>query len=169
MGSLPSVRCRLLAFAVLAQACHPSETPGVPLYPNGATTRLPRAQIAQVYGPIEKVDGQDVQGQGGVFDLLAGCHIVELERRMVADGYALSGGTYWTGSFPMTVYALRMKAGARYVIRRELSADGLGRTGRVILSAREEEPSGAAADLSPATSLEEVEACKQWAAASPAP
>jgi hypothetical protein len=149
-----------LAVATLALGCRPGEVAGVPLYPNGATTQLPRNEIAQVTGPISKIDGRDVLDQGGVFDLLPGCHIVELDRRLTADPYSLSGGMYWSGQLPTAIYALRMKAGARYVIRRDLYADGT--TGRVSLSAREEEMSGAVTDLSPATSVEDIQACKEW-------
>jgi hypothetical protein len=149
-----------LGLATLTLACHPAvDTPGVPLYPNGATTPLPRNQIAQVAGPIAQIDGKDVVGQGGLFDLLPGCHIVELERRLRGEGYALSSGAYWSGQFPITIYALHMKAGARYVIRREIDSDG--QSGRVILSAREEEASGATADLSPAKSAGDIKACRQ--------
>ena len=56
---------------------------------------------------------------------------------------------------------MRMKAGARYVIRRDL-AEGLGDTVRVVLSAREEEASGTTTDLDPASSAEDLKACKDW-------
>jgi hypothetical protein len=161
--SLPYERWAFLTLAAvtLVLGCHPGvEAPGVPLYPNGSeTTRLPRSEIAMVAGPIAKIDGQDVGDQGGRFELLPGCHVVELDRRMVPDGNNLSGGMYWTGQFPSTTYAIRMKAGARYDIRRDIFADG--QTGRIVLSARSEEASGAMADLVPATSEEEIAACRQ--------
>jgi len=149
-----------LAIVTLTLACHPGETPGVPLYPNGQATRLPRSQIAQVAGPIAKIDGKDVVDQGGLFDLLPGCHVVELDRRIQADSYALSNAAYWTGQLSATIYALRMKAGARYVIRREIFSEG--QMGRVVLSAHEEEASGAATDLFPVSSAEDIKACKDW-------
>jgi len=142
--------------AALAAGCHPVEAPGVPLYPNGATIRLPRDQIAQLYGPIEKVDGQKVAGEGNVFDLLPGCHIVELERRLVVEGYAPTM-VYWTGQVAATYYALRMKPGARYIIRRVTTIDA-----HLSLTAREEEASGAAADLHPIQSPDDVKDCRAW-------
>lgn len=149
-----------LAVVTLTLACHPGvDAPGVPLYPNAETTRLPRSQIALVAGPIAKIDGGEVVDQGGRFELLPGCHVVELDHRMVPDGNNLSGGMYWTGSFPSTTYAIRMKAGARYEFRRDIFADG--QTGRLVLSAREEEASGAMTDLDPAKSAEEIKACRQ--------
>lgn len=146
----------------LTLACRPAvDAPGVPLYPNSQTTRLPRSQIAQVTGPIAKIDGQEVVSQGGWFELLPGCHLVELDRQVAENAYALSSAVYLTGQFASTTYAMRMKAGARYVIRRNLS-EGLGNTVRVTLAAHEEEASGATTDLAPATSAEDVKACKQW-------
>ena len=53
-----------------------------------------------------------------------------------------------------------MKAGARYVIQRQIYSDGSA--GRVVLSARAEEASGAMADLTPAKSADDVKACKAW-------
>lgn len=157
------LRCTFLALAVatLALGCHPGvDAPAVPLYPNAATDRLPRERVAVVAGPIAKVDGKDVVDQGGRFELLPGCHVLELDRRMVADGNTLSGGMYWTGSFPSTTYAIRMKAGNRYEIRRDIFSDGSG--GRLVLSASEEAPGGTVTDLAPATSAQEVTACKEW-------
>jgi hypothetical protein len=160
-------RRALLAFtaATFSLAClHEVPETGLPLYlngqsaPNGASARLPREQIAQVTGPIEKIDDRDLTGQSGWFDLLPGCHVVELDRRIVADGYALSGARYWTGQFSRTTYSLQMKAGARYVIQRQIYSDG--NSTRVILSAREEEAGGAITDLSPAKSGEEIAACR---------
>jgi hypothetical protein len=146
-------------FATLTLACHPADMPGVPLYPNGETTRLPRFRLAQVAGPISKIDSNEVQGQGGLFDLLPGCHIVELERRLGGENFALSSGSYWSGQFPVTIYAIRMKPGAYYDIRRELESDG--QSGRIRLSAREQTARGAVTDLFPVKSAQEIQACQQ--------
>jgi hypothetical protein len=151
-----------LAGAVaLAAACRPGAGPAaVPLYPNAAATRLPSAQVALVSGPIAKIDDKDLENQAGGFELLPGCHLVELQRQLVDDSYALTGGTYWSGQFPKTVYAIRMKAGARYVIRRDIVSDG--QVGRVVLSAQEQAPNGMTVDLAPVQSVEEVKACQEW-------
>jgi hypothetical protein len=155
-----------LALAASGLACATGaggDVAGVPLYPNAQAGRLPREQVAQVAGPLAKIDDRDVVDQGGVFDLLPGCHIVELDRRVVMDPYALSGGVYLSGEYPVTIFALRMKPGARYVIRRDMFADSSGH-GRITLFAREEEPTGATTELSPAQSADDVKACKQWEA-----
>jgi hypothetical protein len=157
------LRCFLVP-ATLALGCLASEPPAVPLYPNGETTRLPPNQVADVIGPIGKIDGREVGGMGGRFDLLPGCHLVELDRQSDNSNYSLTGGIYLTGSFPATIYALRMQAGARYFIQRQTITEGVGSTVRVALSAREEMPGGATTDLAPATSGNDLQACKAWEA-----
>jgi hypothetical protein len=134
---------------------------GVPLYAGAEVTRPPRSDVAEVIGPIAKVDGRDVADRGGWFELRPGCHVVELDRRPPND-VGLSSAVYFTGQFPLTTYVLRMKPGARYVIRRQLTSDGS--TGTLSLWAGEEEASGATHDLSPMQSVDEIQACKQWAA-----
>jgi hypothetical protein len=157
-----SISAALVALATLGTGCvGPGEPPAVPLYPNSQMTRLPPGQVAIVDGPISLVDARDVGGQGGRFELLPGCHIVELERQITGSLYGATNGMYFSGQFPRTVYALRMLPGGRYLIRRDIESS-MGATGHIVLSAREELPTGAASDLFPAKSLDEVRACKAW-------
>jgi hypothetical protein len=162
------VRAALLSsVAAVGLGCHPGVAPpNVPLYPNAASTRLPRSEVAELFGPIAKIDEQEVDGRGGGFELLPGCHVVELDRQMQSDAFSLSSGAYWSGQFPQTIYAMRMKAGARYVIRRDIISEG--QTGRVVLSAREEAGNGATADLAPVQSTADVDACKAGGGERPA-
>jgi hypothetical protein len=160
----PTLTSSLLLSTALGFGCLASEPPAVPLYPNGETTRLLPKQVADLVGPIGKIDGREVTGLGGRFDLLPGCHVIELDRQSDNSSYALSGAVYITGSFPATTYALRMQAGARYFIKRDTILEPGGATVRVALSAREEAPGGAVTDLSPATSLDDVKACQAWGA-----
>jgi hypothetical protein len=147
----------------LTFACHPgADTPGVPLYPNAATMRLPRDQVAQVAGPIAKIDGQEVGDMGGLFDLLPGCHVVELDRQMPASSYSVSNAVYFTGQLRVVTYALRMKPGARYIIRRDMYTGSSSMSGRIVLTAREELATGAGSDLDPAKSGDDIAACKDW-------
>jgi hypothetical protein len=154
----------LLLPATLALGCLASEPPAVPLYPNSESTRLPPNQVADLLGPIGKIDGREVGGMGGRFDLLPGCHVVELDRHSDNSNYSLTGAAYLTGGFPATTYALRTQAGARYISQRQTVTEGVGATMRVVLSAREEAPGGAVTDLSPAKSIDDLKACKAWEA-----
>lgn len=158
-----AVRASLaLAVAALAAGCPPpGNARGVPLYPSAATGRPPPQAVAQLTGPIAKIDEQEVGDQGGQFELLPGCHIVELDRRAPADSYALSNATYATGQLPLTIFAIRMKPGAHYVIQRQLAETGSSDSLRVVLSAREEAADGAVHDLAPASSGQDIQACKQ--------
>jgi hypothetical protein len=157
----------LLPLTALALGCLASEAPAVPLYPNAAAAPLPPGRVADVMGPIGKIDGRDVSGLGGRFDLLPGCHVVELERQSDNNNYSLTGGIYLTGSYPAVTYFLRMRAGGRYIIRRDAVTEGIGQTVRTVLAAREEMPDGAVTDLAPAQSAAELSACKAWEATLP--
>jgi hypothetical protein len=92
--------------------------------------------------------------------LLPGCHVVDLERRVTAPPYSRFRTVQWTGYVPATTYALRMKPGARYVIRQEIFADGY--RGRLVQTAREETTGGEATELFPAKGGDDVMACKDW-------
>jgi hypothetical protein len=152
-----------LAAALLTLACHPGVLPrGMPLYANASATLPPRAAVAQLIGPIGTVDGRDVFEQGGVFELLPGCHVVELDRRPLnSANNSVAGSVYVSGQFPLITYAIRMKAGASYVIRRDLPASGMGDMVRLQLSAQEEDANGKVTELNPTQSADEIHACNQ--------
>jgi len=154
----------LLLPTTFALGCLVSEPPAVPLYPNSQSTRLPPNEVADILGPIGKIDGREVGGQGGRFDLLPGCHVVELDRQSDSGNYSLTSAIYLTGGFPATTYALRTQAGGRYIIQRQTVTGGISGTFRIVLSAREEAPGGAVTDLVPAKSVHDVDACKAWEA-----
>ena len=154
----------LLIPTTLALGCLASEPPAVPLYPNSESTLLPPNQVADIVGPIGKIDRREVGSLGGRFQLLPGCHIVELTRQGDESNYSLTSGIYLTGSFPAATYAIRMQAGARYVIQRQTVVEGVGVTARLVLSAREEAPGGAVTDLVPAKSIDDLKACRAWEA-----
>ncbi|HEY4184584.1 MAG TPA: hypothetical protein VGP07_05910 [Polyangia bacterium] len=164
MTARPLLLFPLLA-ATLALGCLGSEPPAIALYPNAATVRLPPDQVATLIGPIARVDDHDVTDLGGPFELLPGCHVVELTRRIPNNGYALSTGTYFTGQLPVAIFALPMKPGARYVLRRDLIPAGTGMQVRLAFSAREELPGGAATDLHPSFAWHDVVDCRATHAA----
>jgi hypothetical protein len=160
MGTRRALRAFPVFASALALGCLGSEQPTMPLYPNAAAVRLPPAQVATLIGPIARVDDRDVADLGGPFDLLPGCHVIELTRQIPNNGYGLSTGVYGTGQLPVAVFALPMKAGARYVLRRDLVPAGNGMARRLVFSAREELPGGAATDLSPSFAWADVAACR---------
>jgi hypothetical protein len=157
----------LLVPTALALGCLGSEPPAIALYPNAAAVRLPPAQVATLVGPIARVDDREVADLGGPFDLLPGCHVVELTRQIPNNGFGLSTGVYGSGQLPVAVFALPMKAGARYVLRRDLVPAGTGMGRRLVFSAREELPGGAATDLSPSAAWSDVVACRTAGATPP--
>lgn len=142
-----------------------AETPGYPLYPN-PQTRLPADQVARLVGtcsggeclqPIKWVDGQDVAQYGGAFDLLPGCHIVTLSTNFVASSTYVTV----TGSPAPMIFALRMKAGNRYVVQRDiLQSAGMG--WRIVTRAREEEARGGSSPIRPILRSDEIADCKAW-------
>jgi len=114
--------------------------------------------VARLVGPIGLVDGRDVAAQGEVFDLLPGCHVVQLYGDMArSNGYVTL-----LGPVPRFVFALRMKAGRRYFIRREFVQNMSSTTGRVVAIAEEEDSARARTALSPARNDNDIRACKEW-------
>lgn len=149
----------LLTAALLTLACTGAPQRGMPLYPNASATPLPPSAVAQLIGPIGTVDGRDVFQQGGMFELLPGCHVVELDRRP-KNSDNLASSVYLTGQYPLTTYAIRMKGGASYVIRRYL-ANNMGPMVVTRISAQEEDATGRVTELNPIISADEIHACTQ--------
>jgi hypothetical protein len=147
--------------ALLALGCQTGAVPrGMPLYTPASAAPLPRTAVAELVGPIGKVDGRVVVDQGGAFELLPGCHVVELDQRPLnSDNY--SNSVYVTGQFPLITYAIRMKAGASYIIRRSLPESGGGQMVHMQLSAQEEDASGKVTALSPMRTTDEIHECNQ--------
>lgn len=159
MTEPPLLRFLFLA-GTLTLGCLGSEPPAIALYPNAAVARLPPDQVSTLNGTIARVDDRDVAELGGPFELLPGCHVVELTRQIPNNGYLHTTGVYFTGQLPVAIFALPMKAGARYVVRRDLVPTGTGMQRRLVFSAREELPGGAATDLSPSAAWTDVVACR---------
>ena len=154
MSTRLAVACVALAFVA---GCTPRDAgPGYPLYLN-PQNRLPASQVARLAVPIGSVDGRDVSAQGEVFDLLPGCHVVQLHGEMAQSNAYVA----WSGRVPRLLFALRMKAGRTYVIRREIVQDMNATTGRVVVIAYEEDSSGKSTPLTPVQSAMEIQACKE--------
>jgi hypothetical protein len=121
---------------------------------------MPRTAVAELMGPVGKVDGRDLTEQGGTFELLPGCHVVELDRRPL-NSDNLNTHVRLSGQFPLATYAIRMKAGASYIIRRDLVSGGTGMTIRIQLWAQEQDARGNVTDLNPIKSVDEIHECNQ--------
>lgn len=157
---MPRMTSLLLLCAALGAGCA-AEPPPVALYPNAAAQPRSAAEVAVVEGPILRIDGQGVNERGTRFALLPGCHVVDIDQ--ANSGNSLSSGMAVTGQTQPATYALRMKPGGHYTIRRD-AVTGELQTVRIVLSAREELPGGATSDLDPIKSGEEIAACKAWEA-----
>jgi hypothetical protein len=151
-------RWRIAAtIAVLAVGCAvmgcANNFRGTALYPG---VRRERTEVAQLVGPVTSVDFTPVPNQQGAFELLPGCHIVEI-------GGSFGGftrGSAWGIWIPHFFYAMQMQAQGRYTIEDATGAAvGLApsMTSRVI--AREEDAKGTVHVLQPASSGAELQQC----------
>jgi hypothetical protein len=111
------LRIAAAAWALLVNlgACAPSlDGPGYPLYPPTPGGRLPRAEVARLYGPIAAVDGRDVSALGDVYEVMPGCHTV-LTRSDSVDSTTYVAVTGGTGKQRLVV---PMRAGYAYFVKR---------------------------------------------------
>jgi hypothetical protein len=105
------------------------------------------------------VDGKQVPSRGSTFELLPGCHIVEIGGTEGAFSPQYGG---WAVSFPHLTYAFDTRADNTYII--EFEADpAIGRaptgTGRVV--ARECDAAGRVRVLPIARSIADITRCKE--------
>jgi hypothetical protein len=148
-GQKPS-RCGvLLLFAVgCAVAGCANNFRGTALYPG---VRRERSEVAQLVGPITSVDSIAVPNQHGAFELLPGCHIVEIGGSF-GGSY---GGSAWAVWIPNLLYAIEMQAQGRYTIEDASGAAvGLAPSMASRVIAREEDAKGKVRVLRPAKSAE---------------
>jgi hypothetical protein len=121
---------------------------GTALYPG---ERLERSQVAQLVGPITSVDSIAVPNRQGAFELLPGCHIVEIGGSFGGFGQ----GSAWSIWIPDLVYAIEMQAQARYTIEdASEAAVGLAPSMASRVIAREVDAKGKVRVLQPASSAE---------------
>ena len=71
-----------------------------PLYANPEQPRQPQT-LARLEGPIATVDGREVASKGTAFELLPGCHVVTLQRK-IGQG---SDNAAWSADLGPIVYA----------------------------------------------------------------
>ena len=136
-------------------ACVGGEQRGAPLYPGSPRARY---TIALLIGPITRVDGRTVPSQGNTFELLPGCHIVEIGGSEGAFSPQYGG---WAVSFPHLTYAFEMRADRTYIIEFEPDP-AIGRapngSGRVV--AREYDADGHNSVLPIARNSADIARCR---------
>ena len=131
-------------------------------YPNPEHPR-DRTTLAQLQGQIATIDGVDVEPYGTVFDLLPGCHVVSL-RRKVGEGDQ-SGA--WMADLGPRFYAFRMQSGYLYTI--DISVRfGSASHGTLTITAAERDAAGRVVRKVPLVrGARDVEACRAWEGAAP--
>ncbi len=135
-------------------ACtHAPDVPGYPLYE--ASSRLPRAQVARLFGPIDSVDGRNVVGLGDGFEVLPGCHVV----RTRSDVVESTSEVQILGHPRGFAFAIHMQAGFTYVVKRQVLGD-MGSQVRFVTSADEIDGGGHVGTIAPAKNGDELEACR---------
>jgi hypothetical protein len=106
------------------------------------------------------VDGGDVSSRGVSFELLPGCHIVQIGGD-VGNFDAQYGG--WAASLPALTYAFRMRAGGTYTINLEQAPSlGQGPMGRAQIIARGEDSEGRSSVVPLVRSQEQIDSCLRW-------
>jgi hypothetical protein len=148
--------CTVFAAAALAASCtRPGDAPGYPLYP-ASGQRLPRDQVARLFGPIASVDGQDVSRLGGAYELLPGCHAV----LTTSDAVESTNYVAVIGRTGVRYLVLAMRPGYSYIVKRPLQADVEPHL-RITVFAQELDPTGAEVQVIYPANRDALEACKE--------
>jgi hypothetical protein len=157
-GAVPA-SALLLAFA-LSGCGHIGNARAFPLYPNPDKPR-PTASLAHLQGPIGWVDAIDVEPYGTVFDVLPGCHVVTLRRKVGASD--VSGA--WVADLGTMTYVFWMKPDHLYTVDVSTRFRGASH-GTMTITAEERDPSGTVVNVVPqARRTRDIEACQDWQAA----
>ncbi len=145
------------ALALVSTACHPGIAPGgYPLYPK-LGDGPGRDKVSFLRGQVALVDGNGVADKGTSFELLPGCHVVQLARS-VGENVGDSG---WTAHLRRFVFAFEMKAAHTYTI--DLRFEGTSSMyGRVFVVAREHAPDGSVVRV-PVARGTDIDDCRNWA------
>jgi hypothetical protein len=154
---LRAIAAALPLSVALSSCANFGQPPAFAFYPNPEHPR-DRSMLAQLQGQIATIDGIDVEPYGTVFDVLPGCHVVSL-RRKVGEGN-VSGA--WMADLGKRIYAFRMRSGYLYTI--DISARfGSGAHGTLSIMAAERDATGRVVQEVPlARRYQDVEACRAW-------
>jgi hypothetical protein len=147
---------RVLLIGALA-GCVLREQRGIPLYPGAPRAR---SAVAILMGPVSLVDGQEVGSKGRAFELLPGCHIVEIGGR-TGEFDSRYGG--WAATVPPLTYAFLMRGNGTYAIAFEPDPSlGVGPTGTGRIVARERNAGGEERIVPPVQSQASIADCRRW-------
>jgi hypothetical protein len=148
-----------LPFLVALSSCAGFGQPhAFAFYPNPEHPR-DRATLAQLQGQIATIDGVDVEPYGTVFDVLPGCHVVSL-RRKVGEGN-LSGA--WTADLGPRFYAFRMRSGYLYTIDISVRFRSASHGTMTILAAERDGTGRVVQEVPLVRGYQDIEACRAWA------
>jgi hypothetical protein len=172
------MRWPIVFAALTCWACVPSAAEQPPGYPLYGDSRLPRGQVAELVtlmpggtsvgagseGLIKSVDGKDVSTLDTAFELLPGCHIVQTSSRVLISNDKI----IWRGELGTNTFAMQMKPGNTYVVKLEL-VDTMNSSGRITMSAIEENATGQEIQRLTPGSERDVQACRQAATSQAGP
>jgi hypothetical protein len=149
----PAALLLVTSLAAAAAGClaAPSAARGLPLYserdgrppPNQVATLTATLRGDTSFGGgaapfIKAVDGRDVPSGIRAFELLPGCHVVELARRVLITNSAVE----WTGQIDARAFVFDMKPGSEYTVVVELSSEGSIGAAQMKFSGVERDASG---------------------------
>jgi hypothetical protein len=136
------------------------ERRGVPIYPGGESPR-PRNEVALLYGPIRFVDDARVTAKGDAFELMPGCHVVQIGGQAGSFDPLQQGG--WITTLPPLTFAFRTAAGGTYAINVNVDpALGMGPNGTGHVVAREQDAHGNITVVPAARDRTAIDACRRW-------
>ena len=126
-------------------------------YPNPEHPR-DRATLAQLQGQIATIDGVDVEPYGTVFDVLPGCHVVSL-RRKVGEGN-VSGA--WTADLGPRFYAFRMQSSYLYTIDISVRFRSASHGTMTIMAAERDGTGRVVQEVPLVRGSQDIEMCRAW-------
>jgi hypothetical protein len=131
---------------------------GEPLYAHSGSPRA-RSEVALLTGPIRAVDGVELESRRSAFELLPGCHIVEIGGSV---GHVDPSQGGWAANLPRLTYAFRMRPGGSYSIEFERQASlGVGPMGWGRVVARADDDAGRAV-VPLVRARAEIDECLGW-------
>jgi hypothetical protein len=152
-----AVRLGAAALAFASVACHPGLVGGgYPLYTK-VGDGPGHDKVCFLRGQIAFVDDTPVRDKGTAFELLPGCHVVQLANSVHAG--TTEGG--WSAHLPTYVFAFEMKPAHTYTIDLR-NEDSSGMYGRLWVIGQEHAPDGSVNRV-PIAGSGEIADCRRWA------